>query len=270
MSDVSPDQLLAVAEEAATISADFLTEKYNAVFKHRSESLEIQTKSSERDLVTQVDGAAQKLIVEVIQKHFPEHRFIAEEEGAEELGSAESPYEWIIDPLDGTTNFVHGKENFGTIIAVRKNKEIQAGVMRMPIMDRHYSASLGGGAFVNGNPATLRRAKSLQDAVICSNFVWRAEEDDRGTLMVSTPRCGSLENYGCAVQELGDVLHGWNDGVFFKGIPLWDISAGFLMISEAGGVHRIDELGNNKTLCVASTVEVFDELCDFVFEKQLA
>lgn len=275
MSDVPVETLLAVATEAAQKGADLLADKHHEVFgPHATGSLDIGTKSSSTDFVTEADKMVQDTIISIIQNHFPNHRFIAEEEGADNLGKPESLYEWIIDPLDGTTNFIHGKENFGSIVAVRKDGMLQAGVMNMPLLNQLYQGARGKGATINGRPVTLRKTENMQDAILASNIMRRAEEAENGAWYVSMPFCASLENYGCAAQELGEILLGQNDGSFFRGIRLWDIAAGCLMLEEAGGKYRYEHLepGNERSglLAVASTEPIFDELCTFVFEKKLA
>jgi myo-inositol-1(or 4)-monophosphatase len=274
MSTIAVETLLKVATEAASKGANLLVEKHHAVFgEDATDSLEINTKSSDTDFVTEADGMAQEAVISIIQSHFPDHRFIAEEEGADDLGSSDSPYEWIIDPLDGTTNFIHGKENFGTIIAVQKDGVLQAGVMNMPLLNQLHQSARGQGATINGRPVVLRKTKNLCDAVLASNVMRRAKEGDDGAWYVSMPLCASLENYGCAAQELGEILLGQNDGSFFNGIRLWDVAAGCLMLEEVGGKYRYEhqEEGNKRSglLCVASTAPIFDELCEFVFDKNL-
>lgn len=274
MSDIPIETLLDVANEAALKAADLLVDKHHAVFgAHSTDWLEIGTKSSSTDFVTEADEMAQEAIISIIRDRFPEHRFIAEEAGADDLGDPSSPYEWIIDPLDGTTNFIHGKENFGTIVTVQKDGVLQAGVMYMPLLKQLYQGARGKGATINGKKVMLRKTKSMNDAVLSSNIMRRAKEGDDGAWYVSMPFCGSVENYGCAIQELGEILLGQNDGAFFNGIRLWDVSAGCLMIEEAGGKYRYEHLEpenpRSGLLIVASTDTIFDELCDFVFEKKL-
>ncbi|PIR53098.1 hypothetical protein COU76_03175 [Candidatus Peregrinibacteria bacterium CG10_big_fil_rev_8_21_14_0_10_49_10] len=275
MSDPAPETLLEVAKQAAAAGAELLAKKHRSVFGEAgTESLKVDTKSSSTDFVTESDRAAQESIITLIQTHFPDHRFIAEEEGAEQLGTVASPYEWIIDPLDGTTNFIHGKENFGTIVAVQKEGVLQAGVMSLPLLRQEFLAAKGKGATINGKPIVLRNTKNLDDAILASNIMRRAKEGEDGAWYASMPRCGSLENYGCAAQEIGEVLLGSNDGTFFHGIRLWDIAAGCLLLQEAGGKYRYEflEPENKRSglLAVASTAPIFEELCDFVFEKKLA
>ncbi|PIQ76026.1 hypothetical protein COU78_03630 [Candidatus Peregrinibacteria bacterium CG10_big_fil_rev_8_21_14_0_10_49_24] len=274
MSDVSISSLLETATQAAKKGADLLVAKHKDVFgENATGSLHVDTKSSATDFVTEADSNSQDAIIAVIQNKFPEHRYIAEEEGADTLGNPDSPYEWIIDPLDGTTNFIHGKENFGTIIAVQKNGELLAGVIWMPLLHLLYQGAKGGAVTVNGKKAVLRNTGGMNDAVLSTNIMRRAKEGKDGAWYCSMPYCGSVENYGNAAQEMGEIILGQNDGAFFRGIRLWDVAAGCLMVKEMGGKYRYEHLepGNNRSglLCVASTEKIFDELCDFIFEKKL-
>ncbi|MDP7477303.1 MAG: inositol monophosphatase [Candidatus Peribacteraceae bacterium] len=262
MSDISIDQLIAVSREVAEIGSGILEYEYDAI-NRGNKKLDVSIKSSAIDLVTEIDGRTQEAIVAGIQKHFPDHRFIGEEEGAEDLGDPSSPYEWIIDPLDGTTNFIHGKHSFGSIIAVQKDGVLIAGAMHLPLLDQWYWGGKGAGAYYNGDTIKLRETESLQGAILNCNLIHRAKEVD-GVLTVTLPSCRSIENTGCAAEELGEILMGHTDGVFFDGIRLWDIAAGFLLVEEAGGkmAYEAQEPGNPKGgyTCAASTAQIFDDL----------
>lgn len=143
----------------------------------------------------------------------------------------------------------------------------------MPLLNLLYQCAKGEGVTVNGTKASLRQTASMSDAVLSTNIMRRAVQGENGAWYCSMPYCGSVENYGNAAQEMGEIVLGQNDGAFFKGIRLWDVAAGCLMVEEMGGKYRYEHLqpGNNRSglLCVASTEKIFDELCDFVFEKKL-
>lgn len=274
MSDVNLDEALSLARDAAKVSGSILVNEFEKAFGPNGDPLTIKTKSSDIDFVTQVDGMAQKAIIEKIQEIHPDHRFIAEEEGADSLGDKDSPYEWIIDPLDGTLNFIHGKENFGTIIALQKNGEVLVGVMWLPLVDRLFTAIKGKGAFYNGKAVQLRNTQGMTDAVLCSNVSHRAKLMEDGTRYVTIPYCASVENYGSAVDELGRMLMGQTDGAFFDGPRLWDLAAGCLMIEEAGGKAHYEledpEDSRSGLLCAAATTPIYDELHQFVFIERKA
>jgi len=262
---------LDLAVEAATMAGDMLVERGDALLRGDAE-LAIRTKSSARDFVTQVDKEVQDAIIAMIRERFPDHRFIAEEEGADALGDGGSPFVWIIDPLDGTTNFIHGKPTFGTMLALREGDSLELAVIHMPRLRLLFSGARGVGAFVNGNPVRLRATKNMADAIVCSNMMGRAKPDKDGTLRITTPFCASLENYGNAAQEVGEFLLGWNDGLFFEGTGLWDAAPGCLLAELAGGRSRLEPLDpgdiRKGVRCVMSTAPIFDELSAFVFGKR--
>ena len=261
--------LVGLAREAAASGADVLSRAFSAI-RDGSEKLSVRQKTSPIDLVTDIDGRAQETIIAVIQSRFPDHRFLAEEEGADALGDPKCPYRWIIDPLDGTTNFIHGKEIFGSIVAVEKDGKLLAGAMNLPLLRHEYWGGKGTGAFFNGNPVKLRATRNLNDALLSCNLRHRAKEQD-GTLIVTVPPCGWIENCGCAAEELGAVLRGNNDGVFFDGVRIWDVATGFLMMEEAGGKvrYRFKDPDDHRSglICAASTAPIFEELWEWVEEK---
>lgn len=269
MSAVSTEQLIDVAREAAEVATSFLVEQYHEIHTE-GKALSVEEKTSNFDLVTAIDSQSQALIIETIQKHFPDHRFLAEEAGADDIGDPDCPYEWIVDPLDGTTCFVHGKTNFGSIVTVRNGEQLTAGAMHIPMLDQWFWGGKGAGAYYNGDTVNLRKTGSLSQAVLNCNLIHRAKEID-GALRITVPPCRSIENYGSAVQELGEILMGHTDGVFFEGIPLWDIACGFLLIEEAGGSIRFEKVepDNRRSgnICAASTAEIFDDLWEWVTTK---
>lgn len=297
---LSSDHALSIAIAAAENAEKIL-------LKHFRGELHISTKSSPRDYVTEVDREAQEVIIETILKQYPDHGFITEETvGARHAvplqKNAGSRYQWIIDPLDGTTNFIHGKKEFATMIALwecphagNPDAPLEGatpllGVIHQPLEKRRFEGVRGKGAFVSvlrdapprasgapqddtskGKSLKLRPTKNMLDAILCTNMVSRGEPDADGILKVATPYCGSLHNYGCAAFEQGAILLGENDGVFYDGVGLWDIAAAALLIEEAGGKVRWEPKDpkdiRKEVCCVASTAPIFGELCAFLFGK---
>ncbi len=264
--------LISVAREAASAAAAFLAKSHGEI-AGGTRGLDVKQKSSAIDLVTDLDAKAQAIIIDCIRGHFPDHRFLAEEEGADALGDPKCPYRWIIDPLDGTTNFIHGSSVFGSIIAVQMNEKTVAGAMNLPLLGKQYWGGKGEGAWVNGSPVKLRSTRNMKDAILCCNIVHRAAKGNDGILTVTVPDCGSVENYGCAAEELGEILAGHVDGSFFDGIRLWDVAAGFLMIEEAGGkaFYRFKDESDHRSglVCAASTEPIFEELRTWTEEKMV-
>jgi myo-inositol-1(or 4)-monophosphatase len=261
---------LALATEAAISAGKLLEQKQSKLLSGGYNAIGVGTKSGPHDYASSADREAQEIIVTMIQKEFPDHRFLGEEGDTDHLGDASCPYRWIIDPLDGTTNFIHGKPNYGTIIALQEGDITILGIMTRPRFAETYTAIRGEGAYLNGKRCVLRKTAGMDDAVLSCNIAHRAIEKPDGTLVVPIPFCASIENYGNAIEEFAVVLKGWNDGVFFSGPKLWDTAAGCLMIEEAGGLSRTElkEAGNDRSsvLCAASTKEIFAEIEEFVFK----
>ncbi|MFH0851893.1 MAG: inositol monophosphatase [Candidatus Peregrinibacteria bacterium] len=221
------------------------------------------------DYVTDVDCTAQAAIIAIVRETFPDHRLLAEEDGAEGLGDPSSPFCWIIDPLDGTKPYVHGKDEFACIIALEEAGKTILGVMEVPTKKESFWGTRGGGAFLNSEAiANLRATRNLDDAILCTNMGGKSRGTDK-VMTVRHPRCASLQNYGCAAVEMAEILKGRNDGVFFEGVHLWDVAPACLLIEEAGGRSRTELMDPKNprcgVRCVASTTPIFDDLCAFVF-----
>jgi len=262
--DFNREQALDIARRAAAAGAKIAMDKRTSL-----EHLVVEAKEI-TDYVTDVDRAAQAAIIAMIREAYPDHRILAEEDGAEGLGDPSSSFLWIIDPLDGTKPYVHGKDEFACIIALEKAGKTILGVMEVPAKKDSFWGMRGGGAFLNGKAITdLRATRDLDDAILCTNTGGHT----RGTHKVITvpyPRCASLQNYGCAAVEMAEILKGRNDGVFFEGVHLWDVAPACLLIEEAGGKSRTELMDPKNSRggvrCVASTAPIFDELCRFVFK----
>jgi len=265
MSTIDLQHALDVAIDAAKKAAQHAVERQKEL-----STIKIDTKSSPRDFVTAADRECQEMIIERIRKEYPDHRFIAEEEGADDLGDPASPFAWVVDPIDGTVPFIHNRDNFGVIIALREAESTQLGVIYLPRKDELFHGVRGQGSFFNGEPVTLRETRDMNESILCSNFIQRSKEID-GTMMVSLPLCASMENYGSAAQELGEILKGNNDGAFFLGPRLWDLAAGFMLIEEAGGhsYFEFTEPGNVRSAIrgCTSTAPIFEELKAFVLQQ---
>jgi myo-inositol-1(or 4)-monophosphatase len=262
---------LKISMNAAKAAEKLLQKKQKDLLRHGYASIGVGTKSDPSDFATDADREAQKAIVAIIAASFPDHRFLGEEGDTDHLGNPTSPYRWIIDPLDGTTNFIHGKPNYGTIIALQNNGETILGVMTRPHFGETYTAIKGEGCYFNGKRIeSLRKTLGMDDAILCCNIMKRAEKFPDGRLMVSIPRCAMIENYSNAVEEFTVTLRGWNDGMFFDGPRLWDAAAGCLMIEECGGKARMElkdpEDDRGGIRCVATTKKIFSEVEAFVFK----
>jgi myo-inositol-1(or 4)-monophosphatase len=201
---------------------------------NKLESLQVAEKGR-NDFVSQVDHLAEEAIIEVIKDHYPEHAILAEESGA----SGEHEMTWIIDPLDGTTNYLHGFPVFSVSIAVAHGKELQHGVVYDPLRQEIFSASRGQGAQLDGRRIRVSRQRGLENSLIATGFPYRVGEEhiDRylGMLRAVMIETAGVRRPGSAALDLCYVAAGRVDGFFELGLKKWDLAAGALIIREAGG-----------------------------------
>lgn len=213
-----------------------------AIINRASQDLDKLTiqRKRQNDFVSEVDHAAEKAIIDVLHEAYPDHAILAEESGAS-LGRAgkESEYRWIIDPLDGTTNFLHGLPQYCVSIALAKKGTLDQAVVYDPTRNELYSASRGGGAFLNDRRIRVSKIRELADALIGTGFPFR-EPSHLGPYMAMfrelTQKTAGLRRPGAAALDLAYVACGRYDGFFEVGLAPWDMAAGALLISEAGGL----------------------------------
>ncbi len=191
------------------------------------------------DFVTEIDQAAEQAIINVLQQAYPDHAFLCEESGAS--GNLDETREnvWIIDPLDGTTNFIHGFPQYCVSIALQQRGLITQAVVYDPTRNDLFTASKGAGAYLNDKRLRVTRRDKLADALIGTGFPFRGVdglEDYIGMFRAMTPRCAGLRRPGAAALDLAYVAAGRLDGFFEKGLKPWDAAAGSLLITEAGGI----------------------------------
>jgi myo-inositol-1(or 4)-monophosphatase len=190
----------------------------------------------EIDLVTDVDRACEELIVKGICHRFPGHDILAEENTYQQTGSS---HKWIIDPLDGTTNFAHGFTWFAVSIALEINGEVQLGVVYHTMMDEMFTALKGEGARVNGQPLRVSTRKPLSGCLLASGFpydrTWDNENNFAHFLNFQMASRG-VRRAGSAALDLAYVAAGRLDGYWECKLKPWDVAAGKLLVEEAGGV----------------------------------
>lgn len=193
------------------------------------------TDKGRHDYVTQVDLMAEETIVGVIRDHYPDHAILAEERGA----VGEHEYTWIIDPLDGTTNYLHGFPVFAVSIAVAHRGELQHAVVYDPMRQEIFTATRGAGAQLDGRRIRVSRRQHLSGSLIATGFPFRIS-DERVDIYLKMLRAVMLESSGvrrpgAAALDLCYVAAGRVDGFWELGLSKWDIAAGALIIREAGG-----------------------------------
>ena len=196
------------------------------------------------DLVTEADLAAEKLIVERIRSHHPRHAILAEEAGeVQAVGDQRAEWKWIVDPLDGTTNYAHGYPCFCVSIALEHEGRTVLGVIYDPMRDETFAAERGAGATLNNRPIRVSEVDDLNRALLCTGFPHdvRSRADFVRHFSNFIMRSQSVRRDGSAALDLAYVACGRFDGFYEDGLRPWDVAAGVLLIEESGGrVSRYD------------------------------
>ena len=196
------------------------------------------TAKSHNDFVTEVDQAAEQAIIDVLLQAYPGHAILAEESGRSR-GAKDSEYLWIIDPLDGTTNFIHGFPVYAVSIALAHRGVVQQAVVYDPARNDMFYASKGRGAFLNDRRLRVSKRTRLLESLIGTGFPFRKGDNFKRYLKMFEDvmqQCAGLRRPGAAALDLCYVAAGWYDGFFETGLNPWDIAAGSLMVTEAGGL----------------------------------
>ncbi len=204
------------------------------------------TKKSNADYVSEVDRAAERTIIETILDVYPTHAILAEESGAQ----GESEYLWIIDPLDGTTNFLHGFPQYAVSIALQHNGVLTQAVIYDPTKNDLFTATRGRGAFLNDRRIRVSKRAELADSLIGTGFPYtKFDHLDAymGILKDMMQKTAGLRRPGSAALDLAYTAAGRYDGFYETGLKPWDIAAGCLLITEAGGLVS-DLQGNDSYL----------------------
>lgn len=188
------------------------------------------------DFVTTIDKESEKIIIDTIRRKFPSHHFLAEESLKE---AQTTEYRWIIDPIDGTTNFIHGYPVFSISIALEFNREIIMGVIFDPLREEIFTAEKGKGAFLNGRQLKVSGVTNLANGLVTTGFPFRKRDLIDNYLMLFKNifnRVSDIRRAGSAALDLAYVAAGRCDAFFEIGLGPWDIAAGSFLIKEAGGV----------------------------------
>lgn len=218
---------LEIALLAANAAAD-------AVTRRLGDAGRIHTKLNRTDLVSEADLAAEAILVATIQQHFPSH-VIVSEEGA--TGGSDLDLRWIIDPIDGTMNFVHGHPFWCISIAYEEYGQLTAGVILAPTLRETFAAERGKGATLNGQPVRVSDTALLADSLISSGFHYDvdARVANGRVWQAMLPLARGIRRDGSAALDLAFVAAGRFDGYWERPLNAWDIAAGILLIQEAGG-----------------------------------
>jgi myo-inositol-1(or 4)-monophosphatase len=224
------EPILNIAVDAARTAGALITRAMQ-----RMDTVKI-TEKAPNDFVTEVDTRAEKEIIQIIQKAYPTASILGEECG--EIKGDD--YQWIIDPLDGTRNFIHGFPHFAISIAVTYKNKIEHGVIYDPIRQELFTASRGKGAHMNDRRIRVSHCKHLANSLISTDFAYRHADQDGSlspTIMSTVLSAQSdIRQAGAATLDLAYVACGRLDGFWEFGLHLWDIAAGILLVKEAGGI----------------------------------
>ena len=216
-----------VAENAAREAGAYVAE-------HLNKLKDISYKGGINNLVTDVDLASEKIIKDMIKSRFPSHSILAEEGGEEPGGGS---YKWIIDPLDGTTNFAHGFPVFCVSIGVMLDNEVITGIVYDPTRQELFSAEKGKGAFLNGERISVSGRRLVERSLISTGFAYDVEEkfDNLKSFQTMLKSAQAVRRAGSAAIDLCYVACGRFDGFWELGLNPWDTAAGHLMAAESGG-----------------------------------
>jgi len=245
-----------------------------AVINRASRDLDVLSVTAKRrnDFVTEVDRAAEEAVIEVLRTAYPDHAILAEESGA----SGTSEYEWIIDPLDGTTNFIHGFPQYAVSIALRQKGVMQQAVIYDPTRNELFTATRGRGAYLNDQRIRVSKRAQLKDSLIGTGFPFR-EVDDIDTYLRIFKRVtfetAGIRRAGAAALDLAYVACGRLDAFWEKGLAPWDMAAGSLIVLEAGGLisdydGEADFMESGEVVC--GNPKVFAQLLQLVQKQRRA
>lgn len=267
--------MLNTAIKAAHAAGDIIARSAD-----RIEQLQIENKDK-HDFVTEIDRSAEQEIIGILRKAYPDHSFLGEETGEHKPNEAAlekvrklnpsvaaTEYEWIIDPLDGTTNFLYGIPHYAVSIALKKDGKLDQAVIYDPMKDDLFHATRGAGAFLNNRRIRVTKRLSLEDAVLATGIPYRSDQDEMmdsyvNTLKILKVGTAGIRRFGSASLDLAYVAAGRYDGYWEFGLKPWDIAAGVLIVREAGGIVG-DPIGGTSHMTsgdiVAANPKVFKDM----------
>lgn len=225
--------------------------------------LAFSRKSSQIDLVTEVDVASEKILVDFIRKNFPGHDILAEESG---LSGGAADYRWVIDPLDGTTNYAQGLPIFAVSVALEYKGETLLGIVNTPVTGQLFTAVRGHGAYLNGERIAVAEKSELGECVLATGFPYDIASHPVNNLNYFNSivvKTRAVRRMGAAAYDLACVAAGKFDGYWEMTLSPWDMAAGALLVEEAGGVVRrfrqdrgISLMAGNPVICDKIQAEI--------------
>lgn len=241
LSAAALDQALEVAMAAAKAAAALIDE---CIEQRADRPLQIEEKSSSADLVTQYDTMCEEVVIQMLTEATPDY-VIVSEESRNDVKLDDRPT-WVVDPVDGTTGFVHGSFDCGVSIGLCVNKQPVLGVVILPRLREVFHAVEGRGAFCNGKPISASNCRNIRKAVVCTHTAYNRSEASVNSIMdinrdLALMRVHAIRSYGSAAMDMCSVACGRLDLYFEVGIQAWDMAAGAIIVREAGGVvHSLD------------------------------
>lgn len=223
-------------EKALKVACQAAHESGKVLLRFWGNLSQVREKSSFSDLVTEADQESEKEIKSILQKAYPQHSILAEESGLELKSDTE--YLWAIDPLDGTTNYAHHFPVFCVSIALLQNQKPILGVIYDPLRQELFQAAEGCGAYLNGVPLHVSTVQTLSKSLLATGFAYdRQESSDRNypEFCHLTQLTHGVRRLGSAAIDLSYVAAGRLDGYWERGLKIWDVAAGVLLVKEAGG-----------------------------------
>ena len=209
------------------------------------------SKKGPTDFVTNSDLKAEKIIIEELKKAKPNYSVVSEEYGVEE--NKDKNNTWIIDPIDGTINFLHGIPHFAISIALKSNEEIISGLIFDPIKNEMFYAEHNNGAYFNNHRVRVSKKNEINECL----FATGGKNENENKLDIPHRKSG------CAALDMAYVAAGRYDGFFQKNLNLWDIAAGIILVKEAGGItNKIDLSNNNNITIIASSADINSKLIE--------
>ena len=233
------------------------------------EAVRVSAKQT-NDFVTEVDQAAEHAIIETLLAAYPDHGIWAEESGRREGKGRDKDFVWIIDPLDGTTNFIHGFPVYCVSIALMVKGRIEQAVVYDPTRNDLFCATRGRGAYLNERRIRVAKRTHLRETLLTTGFPFRpgdAFQTYMSMLGEVMPRCTGVRRPGAAALDLAYVAAGFSDGFFEMGLSPWDVAAGALLVTEAGGLignftGEADFLDQKE--CLAANPKIYGQLVSLI------
>ncbi len=233
--------MLNIAVRAARAAGKVIVKGYEQLDRVQTEM------KSANDFVTNIDKEAEQAIIDTLLKAYPDHGIVAEESGV--IGNKESDYIWIIDPLDGTTNFIRGIPHFSVSIALKVKDRLEQGVVYDPIREELFTASRGAGAQLNGYRMRVAELPDMRGALFTTGFPFKARQHLPAYMEMFTAlfeKGGDVRRAGSAALDLAYVAAGRADAFWELGLKPWDMAAGELLVREAGGIVCDFVCGHNQ------------------------